>query len=148
MGPDRVALYLTLVGVCSAVVQGALIRPLSKRFSDRGLAQSGLWMMVVGFSCTAFAPNEWWMALGTFLTASGVGVSSPTLSGMVSRAAAASEQGLTFGALQAVRSITFITGPLFAGWVFDWLGAPAPYWIGAGLLAASSVAVLRDREAR
>jgi MFS transporter, DHA1 family, tetracycline resistance protein len=70
----------------------------------------------------------------------GAGLAIPSLMALISRRVSGREQGKLMGGMQAILSLTLIVGPVISGLAFDYLGVPAPYWIGA-LLAALALAV-------
>jgi DHA1 family tetracycline resistance protein-like MFS transporter len=72
--------------------------------------------------------------------AMGIGLTIPALTALISRRVSEGEQGKVMGGQQAILSLTLIFGPPIAGFAFDHLGVPAPYWIG-GLLAALALLV-------
>jgi DHA1 family tetracycline resistance protein-like MFS transporter len=62
------------------------------------------------------------------------------LTALISQRVSEREQGKVMGGQQAILSLTLILAPLIAGFAFDHLGVPAPYWIGS-LLAALALLV-------
>jgi hypothetical protein len=70
------------------------------------------------------------------------------ITSLVTKLVAPYEQGLANGGIQATISLAGVAGPLWAGFVFQDLGMPAPYWTGALAVALAAVAVtLRTRPA-
>lgn len=139
-----------VIGIVSVVVQGGLIRPLSRMFPERRLALAGWAILAVGL--TGVGRYGWasqpllYVALSGALVAVGQGISNPSLSALVSRSAPPSAQGRAFGASQSMASLARVAGPLSAGWVGHGLGAAAPLYVAAGgvvlaiaVLAASGV---------
>lgn len=135
------ALVFALVGLVAVVVQGFLIRRLLPRLGEERMAIGGVAIMAVAFALIAIAPQAWMLFPAVALLAVGSGASSPSITGLISRRVGAQEQGRTLGGVQALNSLTMVTGPLLAGFMFDAVGATAPYIAGAALAAAAGVVV-------
>jgi MFS family permease len=80
--------------------------------------------------------------LVSIVMAVGSGLATPTLTGMVSNSVSPREQGSILGVTQSVNSLTRIFGPLWAGFAFDTLGMPSPYWSGAIFILVALVLAL------
>lgn len=144
-GPGENAALFSVLGVVAAIAQGVLVRRLANRHDDHRIAVAGLAVQAVAFAGTAWAPAPWLLFGLAGLTSLGVGVTTPTLQGMVSSRAAEHEQGAMIGTSQAVTALTRIAGPAWAGLSFDGLGPAAPYWSGAALLILAAWLVATDR---
>jgi predicted MFS family arabinose efflux permease len=72
-----------------------------------------------------------WLALG-------MGLASPSTSALISREAAADEQGSILGVNQSVGSFARIAGPAVAGQAFEIGGPSAPYAVGAAIMLLSA----------
>jgi MFS transporter, DHA1 family, tetracycline resistance protein len=144
------AFFFAFVGVCAVLTQGLLIGWLQPRFGEERLLLGGLCVMALGLGLVAVVPHGSLLYPVVGALAVGVGLAIPALTALISRRVSGREQGRIMGGLQAVISVTLVTGPLIAGLAFDRLGVPAPYWIGA-LLAAlalltASLALVPDHE--
>jgi DHA1 family tetracycline resistance protein-like MFS transporter len=141
-----VGLSLTLVGVFAAIVSGGLVGPYVKRFGERFGLLSGLVYGILGFLGFGLA----WR--GSLLLASIPfialwGVAGPSMQSLMSRRVDPSSQGKLQGAINSLRGLTGMFGPLIFTQVFAYAispGAPlhvpgAPYLLAACLLAVSMV---------
>jgi len=141
-----VGLSLTLVGVFAAVVSGGLVGPYVKRFGERFSLLSGLVYGILGFAGFALA----WR--GSLLLASIPfialwGVAAPAMQSLMSRRVDPSSQGKLQGAINSLRAITGMIGPLLFTQVFARAIAKdaavhvpgAPYFLAAILLGISLV---------
>lgn len=137
----QTALLFTLIGVVSAITQAGIVRMLVKKYRDRTIATAGLAVQSVSYLGTAFTPVGWGLAVSSAATSLGVGMTQPTISGIVSNATSESEQGAMLGTTQSIAALTRIIGPFWAGWAFDHLGQGSPYWSGAILLALATVLI-------
>lgn len=102
------------VGILGAVVQGGLIGRLSRRFGERILASAGILMVTVSLAAISYVPAVSWLVAALALLAVGSGISTPSMTALVSRLTPSAEQGATFGALQSISSIARIAGPVVA----------------------------------
>ena len=133
------------VGVIGAIVQGALIGPLLKNFTEKRIAITGLALL----SCSIFALPLVQTETMLFLVTAGIAVGNafinPTINGLVSRSVNKYWQGRVLGLMQACASLGRFVGPLLGGWLlaFNPRRTPefgqAPFWIGSALLIVSLV---------
>ena len=136
----RNGIFFAYVGVCAVLIQGVLLGRLQPRFGEARLVVSGLALMAIGLAGLAVAPWDWTLYPIVGLVALGTGLSIPSLTSLISRRVAASEQGRVMGGTQALLSLTMILGPTMAGLSFERVGTSAPYWLG-GLLAAAALLI-------
>ena len=125
------------VGLLGALVQGVLIGPLSRRFGERLLASAGILIVTVSLAAMSYVPGVVWLLGALALLAIGAGITTPSLSSLVSRLTAATDQGGAFGTFQSISSIARILGPVVAQLLYE-KGAHvhAPYLLAtsAGLV--------------
>jgi DHA1 family tetracycline resistance protein-like MFS transporter len=140
-GPQQTALLFSLIGIIGALTQAVIVRKLVVKFRDRSIAAAGMWVQTVAYSLFAFVPHAWILWPASALTSFGAGITQPTMTGIISRAADETEQGVMMGTTQSVVALTRIVGPLWAGFSFDWLGPAAPYWSGAIMITIAALLV-------
>jgi DHA1 family tetracycline resistance protein-like MFS transporter len=141
-----VGLSLTVVGVFAATVSGGLVGPYVKRFGEKFSLLSGLVYGILGFAGFALA----WR--GSLLLASIPfialwGVAGPAMQSLMSRRVDPTSQGKLQGAINSLRAITGMIGPLIFTQVFALAIAKnaavhlpgAPYLLAAVLLGVSLV---------
>lgn len=147
-GPSTVAWFFVFVGVCSAVVQGVLVRRLVARFGEARLVVAGAALLIAGYLGLGAAASVPVLLFTTALIALGLGVTTPTLSSLVSRRSLAAEQGEILGAYQSMGSLGRVFGPFGAENLYLRLGPDWPHWaaavLEAGALALSATGLLRD----
>jgi DHA1 family tetracycline resistance protein-like MFS transporter len=119
-----VGLVLASVGICSAIVQGAVVGPAVRRLGERRVLLAGLTCGAVGFFAYGLAPTGM-----LFLAAVPVvalwGLASPAAQGLMTRHIGPTEQGALQGAAGSVMGIATMIGP----WLF---AATFAYFIGEG----------------
>lgn len=142
---------LGFVGVVLIAVQGGLLRPLSKRYSEETLVRVGTLIQAGGFVALALSPRlgglgplygaMGFIALGSALT-------NPSLSAFVSRCADPTCQGTVLGVLQSTGAFARVCGPATGGLLYQSVGPQAPYLAAAiGMLIGAAMATqLRPAE--
>jgi DHA1 family tetracycline resistance protein-like MFS transporter len=135
---------LALVGVCAAIVSGALVGPIVKRFGERRSLLSGLIFGTLGFAGFAFASRGWILMSMVPLIALW-GIAAPAIQSLMARHVDPSSQGKLQGAINSLRAITGMAGPVLFTQIFAVAISPqygfhlpgAPYYLAAVLLGAS-----------
>jgi DHA1 family tetracycline resistance protein-like MFS transporter len=137
-----VGLTMALVGVCSMVVQGALIGPAVARLGERGALIAGLAFGAAGFAVFGLAATGLWFLAGIPLLALW-GFAAPASLGLMSRRVSPSEQGRLQGANASIMGIANVLGPgLFAQTLAATIGGGAWHFPGAAFLLAAVILVL------
>jgi MFS family permease len=149
-GPSTVAWFFVFVGVCSAIVQGVLVRRLVKRFGEGRLVALGGALLIAGFLGLKLANSVPIFLLMIATIALGIGITTPTLSSLVSKRSAASEQGEILGAYQSMGSLGRVFGPFGSENLYFRLGPDWPHVaaaaLEAGVLALSATSLLREND--
>jgi MFS family permease len=151
MSPLDTGLVLAFIGVVAALVQGGLIRPLSKRFDEAALIRVGTGIQSIAFGCIAASPSFGRPLLytGGALLALGNGMTQPSVGAFISRRADPRAQGATLGTNQSAASLARMFGPGLGGWLYGMFGPRSPYVAGAiGMALAMIVAFGLDRRAQ
>src|ERR1700731_1010389 len=148
---------LALVGVCAAVVSGVLVGPFVKRFGERRSLLAGLLFGTIGFAGFGLATRGWIMlAMIPFIAL--WGIAAPAMQSLMARHVDPTAQGKLQGAINSLRAVTGMAGPLLFTQVFAVAISPryslhlpgAPNYLAALLLGASlllAVYVTRPGEA-
>jgi len=139
-----VGLALAVVGISTSIVSGVLVGPFVRRFGERRSVLSGLTFGTLGFLSFAFAPHGWvFLCAIPFL---GLwGIAGPSVQSLMSRRVDPTSQGKLQGAINSIRAISGMFGPLLFTQVLAIAISPsisihfpgAPYFL-AGLLLLSS----------
>lgn len=148
MGPEANAAIFAVIGTMGAFTQGFLLRRIAGKTDGVHLVLVGAALSAIGFFGIAWTPTAWGLYPACISIALGVGLASPSLTGLLSKRVSMKEQGSILGVSQALASFTRALGPVWAGALYDRVGAGSPYWTGALWLLAALVAVSRtSREA-
>jgi len=142
-GWDERAVGFTMagVGVCSMIVQGALIGPTVARFGERATLIAGLVFGVLGFAVFGLAETGIGFLAGIPLLALW-GFANPAALGLMSHQVAATEQGRLQGANASIMGIANLLGPgLFAQTLAFSIAGGGGSWSGAAFVHAALIVV-------
>jgi DHA1 family tetracycline resistance protein-like MFS transporter len=142
-------LSLAAVGLLVAIAQGVLVAPSVRWLGEGCTVMLGGALTAIAYFGFAFAPESLLFALSLIPFGLG-GVAGPTLQSIISRSAAAGQQGAIMGALMGLQSLVFaispfIGSPLFARYTVGAAGsvlAGAPFLFGAIATVLSLVLTL------
>lgn len=144
-GPVQVSWVLALVGVCSIVVNVALVGRIVARIGERRALLLGLGCGVIGFVIYGLAGNGVMFLLGVPISALWA-IAGPAAQALITRRVGPEVQGRIQGALMSLISLAGVLGPLLFANVFAWfIGPRAPLhlpgapWLLAGLLLAGAL---------
>jgi len=139
----QMMLTFAFVGFVLAIVQGAIIRPLTKRLSDLVLLQTGLLLEVTGFLVLMYAislPSEAWMFGALTIISSGFAFIQPSLHALVSRWTSSDQQGSVLGFAQSLNAMARILGSAI-GIPLLKMSTKLPYLSGAVLMIVTAVII-------
>ncbi len=136
----------SLIGLIQTVMQGFVVRPLARRWSEGRLAAVGLITAVGGFVLMALGADGPWadavlVILAAGVVAAGMAFVVPAVQGLLSRQSDEERQGRVFGLANSLSAVARIVGVL-AAFQLRGLAASLPFWSAAGLLIVTA-AVLR-----
>ncbi|HZB43636.1 MAG TPA: MFS transporter [Pyrinomonadaceae bacterium] len=152
------------IGILAAVVQGALIGRLVKRYGELPLVLVGALLLTAGLVVLPFVGPAAGGLLGLLgvMTAFSFGNSfaTPTLTSLASKSVGAAEQGGVMGATQSAASLARTVGPTIGGWLIYSSVAPGhiddrslrvTFWVAAGVMFAAfllSAYLMRESSGR
>jgi MFS transporter, DHA1 family, tetracycline resistance protein len=143
----HVAYLFVYVGLLAAVIQGALIGRLVKRFGERRLILAGALCLIPAYAAFSLLTSVPQILLFLGLLALGAGLTGPSLSSLISRLSKADEQGGVLGIGQSLSSLARIVGPFWGVYSLRAIGFYAPYLTAAcaaAALAGLSLLVMRS----
>jgi multidrug resistance protein len=141
--PWQVAALFATGGIVMAVMQGALVGPLARRFGEKPLAAGSLGLQAVAAVGVVIVPALWLMYPVIALNSVGTGLVWPTLGALLANSVSSEEQGRVSGVSTALGSLMSIFGPLWAGTAYDRLAPVAPFWIGALIFVLAGLLLTR-----
>ena len=139
-GPEEVGVIFMVVGLVTAITQGILTGPVTKKWGESPVIKIGMLGSAVAFLLIAVA-NTYWSLLATigffvFTTA----LLTPAVSSLTSKRAH-TQQGMAMGLSNSFMSLGRIAGPLLAGFVFD-IYLILPFICGAMIMICGFIASL------
>ncbi len=138
-GEGLIGIALMVVGIGSAVVQGALIGPIIKRFGSTNTAVFGFLICVVTFAAYA-AATEGWMVYLIIPFGALAGVLGPAMNQIMSVRTPKNAQGELQGAIASVNSLSNMVAPLAMTQIFYSFTAPgAPFFFPGAAFALAAV---------
>jgi DHA1 family multidrug resistance protein-like MFS transporter len=141
----QVGIVLTVVGLVSAVVQGALTGPATRKWGDALVVKASLFASIFGFILMTVVESEPGKIAASVMLASGFfmltnSMIRPGSSSLISKQEGVS-QGVAMGMNNAFMSLGRIAGPLWAGYALD-INLNFPYLTGAFIMALGFVLCL------
>jgi DHA1 family multidrug resistance protein-like MFS transporter len=144
-GTSQVGVIFTILGLVTALGQGLLVGPLTKRFGDLAVIKAGFLLSAASLLTIILADQyaPLLVTIGGFTLVSAFLI--PAITSLTSKRATLS-QGVTMGISNAFISLGRIFGPLLGGLVFD-MHWGLPFVLGAlVLLAGFGVSLLWVKE--
>lgn len=132
-GAGQVGTILTAIGLTSALVQGGLTGPLTKRWGESRVIQSSLLVSAIGFLLMLGATTFVMVLLTTCFFMVGNAMLRPAVASLISKRATQG-QGVAMGLNNSFMSLGRIVGPVWAGALLDY-NLYLPYLSGAAIMA-------------
>ena len=117
-GPGQVGIILTVIGLMSAVVQGILTGPITKRFGEYSVIKTSLLCSAIGFILMLLAIDFVTVLITVSIFVISNAMLRPSISSLISKRTN-KEQGITMGLNNSFMSLGRFIGPLMAGSLFD-----------------------------
>ena len=115
----EIGLLYGLAGAVGIVIQGGLLGRLVRRFGEAPLIAVGLVSLGGGFLMLPHIEPLAYLILATVLIATGNAMLRPNLTSLLSRSAAAHEQGVVLGLSQSLASVASILAAPLSGWLIE-----------------------------
>lgn len=112
-----VGLSLALVGIFSGIYGGTLVKRVVKAIGERGSILMGLCMGIAGFAMFGLSKTGILLLIGIPVM-NGMSFVWPAAQSLMTRSAAANEQGQLQGAIHSLRGISGLIGPGLFTWIF------------------------------
>ena len=138
----EIGISLSVVGIMSAVVQGALVGPSVTRLGEARTALLGLSLTAHSFALYGVAAQGWMLYPIIVIGALG-SLATPAVQEVISRRVPAEEQGLLQGALAGIANLSNVVAPpLIAGLFAYFVSTTAPFeFPGAALFLCTGFAL-------
>jgi DHA1 family tetracycline resistance protein-like MFS transporter len=150
---DDTGYSLVFVGIVTAIISGGLTGRMVKRFGEKMTLYIGQFFGASGMFVAGIAKTSV-LFVSSIPIISLWNISMPAAQGMMTHRVSEREQGELQGALQSMRSITFILGPWMFLKIFGWsidpkhaLNLPgAPFYVAAALLFTAMLMSTRIKQ--
>ena len=145
-----IGISLMIVGIVTAIISGGLTGRMVARFGEKRTLYIGQFFGASGMVIAGLAKTGAWL-LASIPIISLWNISMPAAQSMMTHRVSEREQGELQGALQSMRSITFIVGPWLFLRIFGWFIDPknrvhlpgAPYFLAGALLFTAMLMATR-----
>ncbi|MBA3579441.1 MAG: MFS transporter [Gemmatimonadaceae bacterium] len=137
VGPDRIWMVFTYLGVISVITRAGILGTLVDRFGEVRLSRAGLVLLAIGLSAIPFAGNYVLLALAIALVPLGTAFTFPCVTSLLSRLIPSNERGLYMGVQQTFGGLARVIVPLWAGFAYDQLGHGVPFYTSALLITGT-----------
>jgi DHA1 family tetracycline resistance protein-like MFS transporter len=139
---------LAVVGVIGVVVQLTLVGPVVRAIGERRVLPAGLLLASLGLAVASAAHSVPVFVLALLPGATGVALSIPSLTSLISQTARAGEQGRVQGVSSALEGLGRTVGPLWGNGVLQVHSEGAAFATAAAVLALTAgLAARADRAA-
>ena len=145
-GPQDVGVMMMALGLVSAVAQGGLAGPLTRRWGDAAVIQGGLLAAALSFGWMLLANDYVTILLSTAFFGLATALQIPALTSLTSKRTTL-PQGIAMGLSNSFISLGRIFGPLLVGYLFD-VNIRFPYIGGIAVMGAGFVVSLVALETR
>jgi predicted MFS family arabinose efflux permease len=134
---ETIGYFFAYVGVVLVIVQGGLVGRAVKRFGERRLVSSGLFLLALGLVMIAFSRSIVELLIANGVMTVGMAFNSPALTSLISQRSDPEDQGGILGVSQGLASLARIAGPAWGGFLFDRWGMTSPYLSSAALIVVA-----------
>jgi MFS transporter, DHA1 family, tetracycline resistance protein len=135
LSAQSTALLLAYLGVLSVIVQGGLIGPLTRRFSEPRLIVWGTLVYGISMLAWAFTPSVPVLLVVMIPLAFSTGVLNTVINSAITRVVSPQEVGGALGIASSLESLSRVVSPAVGGWLLGSVGLWAPGVIGALIMA-------------
>jgi DHA1 family multidrug resistance protein-like MFS transporter len=139
-GPQEVGMMMMVLGLVSALAQGVLAGPLTRRWGETAVISGGMLATAAGFGLMLLANNSATIMLATAFFGTATALQIPALTSLTSRRATV-PQGVAMGLSNSFVSLGRIFGPLMGGYFFD-RSIMLPYLGGAAVMVIGFIVSL------
>ena len=134
VGPRTVGLALFGVALLTVLMQGGFVRALAPRLGEAVLGSLGAGLYALGLLLVGLAGESVpLIGVGLALAGIGMGAFSPSASALASRQSYGADRGAVMGTYQASTSLGRVIGPFASGYIYQLIGANAPFLTSACL---------------
>jgi len=136
LGAKDVGLFFVVMGLVAIVIQGGMMKMLTKRFGEKVLFLTGCMVMAVGLALIPFAPSKAWLIVVLVVMSIGGSLNTPALQSLISKEAPPDQVGGTMGTAQGMGGLGRAIGPTWGGFLYGF-NFHLPFIVTAVLLSST-----------
>ncbi|MBI1977735.1 MAG: MFS transporter [Candidatus Omnitrophica bacterium] len=136
LSADQVGIFFVYMGVIAIVIQGGLIKRLTKKFGEKTLFLAGNILMLTGLALIPFTGSQTTLFFTLGIMSVGGSLNVPTLNSLISKEAPPEKMGVTMGTSQGIASLSRVIGPTWGGFLYE-IGFRLPFLLTAVFLLAT-----------
>ncbi len=141
--PLNNGLMFLYIGFWLIFTQGVFVRRFAPKYGERKLTLAGCLSGLVAFACISLFPGIVSFYIGLFFLSVGVGLTSPSVSALVSLYAGPRGQGGSLGIFRSAGALGRAFGPILAALIYFLAGSRISYLAGALLMLIPFALALR-----
>lgn len=130
----QIGYLYAILGIVSAIIQGAVIKPVSRKYTEKEIIIGGTFLLIFGLGLIPYGHNFLGLSIIVSVLSIGSGLLNPTLLSMISKLSPENEQGTILGINQSLSALARVLGPLWGGFTFEFLGHQYPFLTGAFIM--------------
>lgn len=129
--------YFMYIGALSVFARVLLLGRAVERLGEATLSRIGIVTLAIGLGTLPFTHSLPTLALATAMLPLGMALTFPCLTALLSKIVPKDERGMYMGLQQTFGGVARMVAPLAYGFGMDALGMGAPFWLAAGIVAAT-----------
>ncbi len=134
----EISFFFVYIGLVQIVFQGLIVGRLANRAGEEKLIAFGSLLMALGVFLMALFPNLAIFVILSTIMVSGGGMLGTSIPSFISKITSADERGGILGITQSVSSLARVPGPLIGGFVLEFAGLVAPFFLSAFMLMVAT----------
>jgi DHA1 family tetracycline resistance protein-like MFS transporter len=150
MSPEQVGIQFFYIGLIAVIVQGGLIRPLTKWFAEEKIFLVGNILMTIGMGLLALSGTVAMLTAFLAIMALGHSLNLPTMNSLISKEADPNRVGAMMGTAQGLSGLGRTIGPTWGGFLFG-ISPYMPFYMTAIVLTITiwiGIRMLKNRPVR
>lgn len=129
--------FFAYVGVISVITRAFILGWLVDALGEVKLSRLGLSLMTVALIAMPLTHTFLTLGIAVALVPLGTAFTFPCVTGLLSQVISKHERGLYMGVQQTFGGVARVIAPIWAGFAWDHLGVPIPFWTGALLVGGA-----------
>ena len=136
---EKVGILFVYLGMIAIIIQGGLMKSLTKKFRETSLFFAGNIFLLIGLSLLPFAKNMPQLLIFLGIMNIGASLNMPVLNSLISKEVDPAQFGTALGAAQGIGSLGRVIGPTWGGYLYHY-DFHVPF-LGTALFVAFSLYV-------